>query len=99
MQEITVQEFKLKQASDASLIVIDVREAWEFDEDNIGARLLPLGDLPLKLAEISDLKDKEVIVHCRSGARSARAQKYLMSQGFSNVINLAGGILAYRESE
>jgi len=99
MQEITVQEFKSKQASDANLIVIDVREAWEFDEDNIGARLLPLGDLPLKITEISDLKDKEVIVHCRSGARSARAQKYLMSQGFSNVINLTGGILAYRESE
>lgn len=99
MQEITVQELKERQASNPNLKIIDVREEWEFDEDNIGAQLLPLGDLPSRLSEIADLKEQEVIVHCRSGARSARAQKFLISQGFSNVINLAGGILAYRESE
>lgn len=99
MQEITVQELKERQASNPNLKIIDVREEWEFDEDNIGAQLLPLGDLPKRLSEIADLKEQEVIVHCRSGARSARAQKFLISQGFSNVINLAGGILAYRESE
>lgn len=99
MQEITVQELKERQASNPNLNIIDVRETWEFDEDNIGAQLLPLGDLPQKISEISDLKDKEVIVHCRSGARSAQAQKFLTSQGFGNVINLKGGILAYRESE
>ncbi|MBO3697881.1 rhodanese-like domain-containing protein [Roseivirga sp. E12] len=97
MQEITVQELKQRQANGGNLNIIDVREEWEFDEDNIGAQLLPLGDLPKRLSEITHLKDEEVIVHCRSGARSARAQKYLMSQGFSNVINLAGGIMAYRE--
>lgn len=98
MQEITVQELKEKQASNPNLKIIDVREAWEFDEDNIGAQLLPLGDLPKRISEIAHLKEEEVIVHCRSGARSARAQKFLISQGFSNVINLAGGILAYREA-
>ncbi len=98
MQEITVQELKERQAKSEALNIVDVREAWEFDEDNIGAQLLPLGDLPKRISEIEHLKEEEVIVHCRSGARSARAQKYLRSQGFSNVINLTGGILAYREA-
>lgn len=99
MQEITVQELKERQANNSDLNIIDVRETWEFEEDNIGAQLLPLGDLPNRISEISDLKDKEVIVHCKSGGRSAQAQKFLTSQGFSNVINLKGGITAYRESE
>jgi len=97
MQEITVQELKQREANNDDLNIIDVREQWEFEEDNIGAQLLPLGDLPHRISEIAHLKDVEVIVHCRSGARSAKAQKYLTSQGFSNVINLAGGIMAYRE--
>ncbi len=98
MQEITVQELKERQAKGEALNIVDVREAWEFDEDNIGAQLLPLGDLPKRMSEIAHLKEEEIIVHCRSGARSARAQKYLASQGFNNVINLTGGILAYREA-
>lgn len=98
MQEITVQELKERQATNSELNIIDVREEWEFEEDNIGAQLLPLGDLPKRISEIAHLKDQEIIVHCRSGARSAKAQKYLTSQGFSNVINLAGGIMAYREA-
>lgn len=99
MQEITVQELQARLANNETLNIIDVREEWEFEEDNIGARLIPLGELPQKLAEIEDLKEQEVIVHCRSGARSAKAQKYLTAQGFQNVINLKGGIMAYREAE
>lgn len=99
MQEITVQELKERQASNPNLKIIDVRETWEFDEDNIGAQLLPLGELPTRLSEIADFKEQEVIVHCKSGGRSAQAQKFLVAQGFSNVINLKGGILAYREAE
>lgn len=99
MQEITVQELKEKQASNPNLNIIDVRETWEFDEDNIGAQLLPLGELPARVSEIADFKDQELIVHCKSGGRSAQAQKFLVAQGFNNVINLKGGILAYREAE
>lgn len=98
MQEITVEELKARMAKGDTLNIIDVRETWEHDEDNIGAKLMPLGELPQSIGDIENLKNQEVIVHCRSGARSARAQKYLTSQGFQNVINLAGGILAYRES-
>ncbi len=99
MQEITVQALKERLANNENLNIIDVREEWEHTEDNIGAKLLPLGELPQHLQEIEHLKNEEVIVHCRSGARSAKAQKYLISQGFQNVINLAGGILAFREAE
>lgn len=98
MQEITVEELKARIANGDTLNIIDVRETWEFDEDNIGAKLMPLGELPQLIADIEGLKEQEVIVHCRSGARSAKAQKYLTSQGFQNVINLAGGIMAFRES-
>lgn len=98
MQEITAQELMARISKDEQINIIDVREEWEFDEDNIGAQLLPLGDLPRRISEIAHLKDQEVIVHCRSGARSARAQKYLVSQGFQNVVNLIGGIEAVRAS-
>ncbi len=98
MSDITVEELKERQANNESLNVIDVREQWEHEEDNIGAQLLPLGDIPSRLSEIAHLKDEEVIVHCKTGGRSSRAQKYLQSQGFSNVRNLIGGIEGYRES-
>ncbi|OEK04052.1 rhodanese-like domain-containing protein [Roseivirga misakiensis] len=98
MQEITVEELKARMANDEAINLIDVREEWEFDEDNIGAQLMPLGEIPVRISEIDHLKNEEVIVHCRSGARSAKALKYLTSQGFTNVINLKGGIMAYRES-
>ena len=99
MQEITVEELKARMAKGDKLNIIDVRETWEYDEDNIGAKLMPLGELPKFIGDIEDLKNEEIIVHCRSGARSAKAQKYLTSQGFQDVINLAGGIMAYRDSE
>ncbi|MFY0594271.1 rhodanese-like domain-containing protein [Roseivirga sp.] len=98
MKEITVEELKARMAASESINLIDVREEWEFDEDNIGAQLIPLGDIPVRISEIEHLKNQEVIVHCRSGARSAKALKYLTSQGFDNVINLKGGIMAYREA-
>jgi rhodanese-related sulfurtransferase len=99
MADITVKDLKSREANNETLNVIDVREEWEYDEDNIGAQLVPLGELPAKLEEIAHLKDEEVIVHCKTGGRSGRAQKYLQSQGFSNVRNLIGGIEAYRDSE
>ena len=98
MREITVQELKLRQASNEALNIIDVREQWEFDEDNIGAQLIQLGDIPSRVSEIENLRHEEVIVHCKTGGRSGRAQKYLVSQGFTNVLNLIGGIEEYRAS-
>jgi len=98
MREITIKELKARQANNEALNIIDVREQWEYEEDNIGAMLMQLGDLPSRISEIDNLKNEEVIVHCKTGGRSGRAQKYLTSQGFTNVVNLVGGIEAYRTS-
>ena len=73
-----------------------MREEWEYEEDNLGADNIPLGELPHRLAELESYKDDEIIVHCRSGARSGNAKKFMESKGYSKVRNVLGGILAYR---
>ena len=98
MEDITVQELKERQGNGEALNVLDVREQWEYEEDNIGAKLIPLGDLPTRHSEIADWKEAELIVHCKSGGRAGQAKKYLIAQGFTNVRNLLGGITAYREA-
>lgn len=65
----------------------------------MGAKNIPLAQLPNKLSEIEMHKDDEIIVHCRSGARSGNAKQFLESKGFTKVRNVIGGILAYRELE
>lgn len=96
MADITVEELKTRMDKGEDLIVIDVREPHEYEEYNIGARLIPLGTLPSVVEELSDLKDEEIIVHCRSGARSANAKAYLASIGFNNVRNVLGGIMDWQ---
>ena len=96
---ITVQALKTKMENKEDFVLIDVREQHEYDEYNIGAQLIPLGQIPEKLGELEAYKNKEVILHCRSGARSGRAQQFLMSKGFQNVLNVTGGVLAWQEME
>jgi rhodanese-related sulfurtransferase len=96
MEDITIDELKARMDKGEALHVIDVREEHEFDEFNIGAQLIPLGELADRIDEIEDLKDFELIVHCRSGARSGRAKEYLESEGFRKVRNLIGGMLAWQ---
>ena len=96
MADITVKELKERIHNEEVLHFIDVREEWEYDEDNLGAKLIPLGDIPHRVTEIDDLKNKEVIIHCKSGARAGKAQKYLISKGFKSIRNLIGGIEAFR---
>ncbi len=96
MKEISVQELKQLMDSKADFQLIDVREPHEFDEANINGHLIPLGEVLDRADEIS--KDKQVVVHCRSGKRSATAIQALEAQmGFTNLYNLKGGILAYIE--
>ncbi|KAA0991469.1 rhodanese-like domain-containing protein [Dyadobacter aurulentus] len=97
--DITVEELKRRLDEGEDLHFYDVREEHEYEEDNLGATLIPLGELPDHLDELEPLKGEEIIIHCRSGARSGKAAKFLESQGFSNVRNVLGGILAYRELE
>lgn len=94
--DITIEELKERLDKGENLNLIDVREEYEFDEFNIGAKLIPLGELPDRLEEIEAWKDQEILVHCRSGARSGRAKEYLVSEGFTNVRNVLGGMLAWQ---
>ena len=97
MEDISVQELKKRQADGEALNILDVREQWEYDEENMGARLIPLSDLPHRLSEIENWKNKELIVHCKSGNRAGQARKFLISKGFTNVRNLLGGLTAYQD--
>lgn len=96
-EDISCQEVKNRISKGENLHFIDVREDWEYEEENIGATLIPLGDLPIRCEEIASLKNEEIIVHCKSGARASRAKKFLITQGFQNVRNMEGGILAFLE--
>ncbi|MBD1398844.1 rhodanese-like domain-containing protein [Pontibacter sp. JH31] len=94
--DITAEELKERLAKGDTPVIIDVREDWEHQETSIaGAQNIPLGVLPERLDDIEQYKDQEVIVHCRSGMRSASAKAFLQQQGFSQVRNLLGGITAY----
>ena len=96
--DITVQELKKKLDSSEKFVFIDVREAYENQEFNIGGDLIPLGQVMDSLTSLEDHKDEEIIVYCRSGARSAMAQSLLEAAGYSNVRNLTGGVLAWQEN-
>ena len=78
------------------LLLLDVREPWEAERARIAAaRLLPLGQLEARLAELEPWREREVVVHCQTGGRSRRACELLRSKGFSRVANLTGGIEAW----
>jgi adenylyltransferase/sulfurtransferase len=92
--DISVQELKARFDRGETPQVIDVREPFEFEICRLpGAVLIPLAQLPGRLAEID--RDREVILQCKVGARSARAAAFLRGQGFANARNLTGGILAW----
>jgi adenylyltransferase/sulfurtransferase len=92
--DITVQELKARIDRGEHLLVIDVREPFEFEICRIpGAVLIPLAQLPSRLGELDPTS--EVILQCKVGARSARAAAFLEAQGFANARNLTGGILAW----
>jgi rhodanese-related sulfurtransferase len=96
MKEVTVQELKQLRDSKADFQLIDVREEYEFDEANLQGELIPMGEVMDNVEKIA--RDKKVVVHCRSGKRSATVIQALEAQhGFTNLYNLKGGILAYIE--
>ena len=77
--------------------ILDVREPHEYQIVNLGAPLIPLGQLAQRLNEIPVARNEEIVIHCRSGARSQKASLELKAAGFTNVKNLAGGILAWAD--
>lgn len=98
MDIITVGELKARIDAGEKLNLIDCREPFEYAEFNIGAKLIPLGVIQrMQIEEIEDLKEEEIIIHCRSGQRSMMACMFLDTLGFKNTKNLIGGVLAWQE--
>ncbi|MDE1977011.1 MAG: hypothetical protein KGL04_06320 [Elusimicrobia bacterium] len=93
--EISVEELKAKIERKDPFVLLDVREMEEHQEARIpGSVLIPLGELPQRVEEIDSAV--EVVVHCRSGGRSAQATEFLCSRGYK-AVNVAGGILAWAQ--
>lgn len=98
MKNISVDELKSRMDAGENLIIIDCREPHEYAEFNIGGTLIPLGRFQtFQLEELEDLKDEEIIVHCRSGNRSGQACLILDTMGFTNTKNLSGGMVEWIE--
>jgi len=95
MKEISVQELKEKMDAGEDFQLIDVREDFEYEMSNLGGELIPLSGILIESGKID--KTKPVIVQCRSGKRSAAAIMQLEQQGFTNLYNLKGGMLAWAE--
>ncbi len=94
MPETTVEELKARVDAHAPFFLLDVREPHEFQISRIaGSTLIPLGQLPARLGELPSA-GQEIIVHCKSGARSAKAVALLKENGIE-AKNLKGGILAW----
>ena len=93
--QITVKEFKARRDSGEDIFLLDVREPYEYQIAQIGGTLIPQNDVPNRLAEIP--RDREIVVQCRSGARSQRIAELLKQSGYTQVVNLAGGILAWAD--
>jgi sulfur-carrier protein adenylyltransferase/sulfurtransferase len=94
--QMTVQELKQRRDAGEDLFVLDVREPYEYQIANIGGTLIPQNEVPQRLAEID--RNREIVVQCRSGGRSQRIAEFLAQQGYPNVKNLAGGILAWADA-
>ncbi len=97
MNDITPQELKTLKDEGKQINLLDVREEFEYDEYNLDGKLIPLGELNDRLDELEDWKEKEVIVHCKLGGRSATAKNFLVSKGFKNVRNLLQGAEGYKK--
>jgi rhodanese-related sulfurtransferase len=91
---ISPKELKSRLDQGDKLVLLDVREQWEYDLAKLtGSILIPLGTLPQSMAKLN--RDTEIIAICHHGMRSADATNFLLQQGFANVKNLVGGIDAW----
>jgi adenylyltransferase/sulfurtransferase len=95
--QIGVEELKQKLDAKEDFFLLDVREPHEYKIANLGAPLIPVGELEKRVGELAAEKDREIVIHCRSGARSQKAALILKRAGFEHVENLAGGILAWAD--
>jgi sulfur-carrier protein adenylyltransferase/sulfurtransferase len=95
LSEISVEELKKKLDAKDDIFILDVREPHEYQICNLNGYLIPLGDLPKRVAELDS--SREIVAHCKMGGRSAKAVEFLKQAGFTRVHNLTGGITAWAE--
>jgi molybdopterin/thiamine biosynthesis adenylyltransferase/rhodanese-related sulfurtransferase len=93
--EITARELKARLDRKDDLLILDVREVHEYQICNLKGKLIPLGELPRRVHELDS--SREMVVHCRSGSRSASAIQFLQKAGFKKLWNLKGGVLAWSD--
>jgi molybdopterin/thiamine biosynthesis adenylyltransferase/rhodanese-related sulfurtransferase len=97
--QISVRDLKTKldkrETNNDNFLLLDVREPYEYQIAQIGGYLIPQNDVPNRLSELD--KSREIVVHCRSGARSQKIAEFLKEQGYQRVSNVAGGILAWAD--
>ena len=95
--DVSVSETKEMIDSNPELVILDVRNMWEYEYGHIKyAILIPLGELEGRLDELDN--EKETLVYCQSGGRSVSASQILVSNGFTNVYNMLGGFSAWRNA-
>jgi adenylyltransferase/sulfurtransferase len=93
---VTVEELKARLDKGEAPAIVDVRELYEWESYRLeGATLIPLGELPRRVGELD--RTRETVVLCKMGGRSAQAVAFLKQQGFENVQNLDGGLLAWMD--
>lgn len=93
---MTPREYAARAEAGAAPLLLDVREGWELAIANLdGVLHIPMGEIPARLDELAP--EREIVVLCRSGGRSATVARFLQQQGYRDVWNLAGGILAWSE--
>ncbi|HEY9871437.1 MAG TPA: rhodanese-like domain-containing protein [Candidatus Obscuribacterales bacterium] len=96
--EMSPRELKDRLDAGQKIAVLDVREPHELAICSLNNTFhIPMGMLPLRLAELDSYKDYDIVVYCRSGKRSQRAAQFLRENGFTRVANLRGGILAWAD--
>ena len=93
--EITAKDLKARQDRGDDIFILDVREPHEYQICNLNGKLIPLGELPRRVNELDS--SREMVVHCRSGKRSADAIQFLQKAGFKKLLNLKGGVLAWAD--
>jgi adenylyltransferase/sulfurtransferase len=95
---VQIEPVELKRRIDAGedILVLDVREPHEYRIGNIGGKLIPLAELPARVNELD--REREIVVHCKSGGRSTQAYELLRAAGFTKLANLTGGITKWSET-
>ncbi len=94
--DIMVDELQERIEAGEKVNMVDVREPYEHEEFNIGGQLIPLGSLPVRINELTQDKDAEIVMYCRSGGRSGMAKQFMEQAGYKNVRNLTGGMLEWQ---